>query len=70
MKVLAKIKQHPEMKKIPVIMQTGAASSEQITEGIEAGVFHYLVKPFRPDSLISLVKVALPEKFKVAGQED
>jgi len=70
MKVLAKMRERPEMKRIPVIMQTPAVTSDEVAEGIEAGVFHYLVKPFTADSLISLVKTALQEKINVTEPGD
>lgn len=39
MEVLANIKAHPSLNIIPVIMQTAAAASDEIREGIEGGAF-------------------------------
>lgn len=49
------------LKALPVIMQTAAGSSVQIREGIEAGVFYYLIKPFTKDLMLSLVRSAVSE---------
>ncbi len=49
------------LKDIPVIMQTAAASSKQIQEGIEAGVYYYLAKPYNESLLLSIVRAALKD---------
>lgn len=49
------------LKEIPVIMQTAAASSKQIQEGIEAGVYYYLAKPYNEALLLSIVRAALKD---------
>lgn len=61
MEFMAKIKAHEEFKKIPVIMQTAAAEKEQVAEGIRAGVYYYLTKPYEEEVLISIVNAALNE---------
>jgi hypothetical protein len=45
-------------------MQTSAASSREICEGMEAGVFFYLTKPFDPQVLRRLVGAAVEEGRK------
>lgn len=59
MEVLSYIKQDAVLKNIPVIMQTAAAASEQLLEGIKAGVYYYLAKPYDQNLLITIVKAAL-----------
>lgn len=44
---------------IPVIMQTVSDSREDILEGFKLGVYHYLVKPFSPVILNSIVHAAV-----------
>ncbi|WLQ14464.1 response regulator [Hahella aquimaris] len=56
---LQQLKDHPRGKDIPVIMQTAAAESGQIREGIEAGAYYYLTKPYEEEVLISIIKAAL-----------
>jgi len=52
-------KTHEKFRHIPVIMQTGAASTEQMKEGIEAGVFYYLTKPYDEALLLAIVEAAI-----------
>ena len=59
MALMAKLKEHPEMKQIPVIMQTAAAQKQQVAEGIKAGVYYYLTKPYDAGVLHSIVEAAL-----------
>lgn len=59
MEVLDRLKAHPELKYLPVIMQTSASSPEQIAEGIARGVYYYLTKPFNREVLLSLVAAAV-----------
>lgn len=46
---------------IPIILQTTAAQSTQMLEGIQAGVYYYLAKPYDENFLISMIKMALRE---------
>ena len=59
--VLKKVKLEPKYKHIPVIMQTAAASDANVVEGLEAGAFYYLTKPFEPELVIAVVKSALTD---------
>ena len=40
-----RMKEDRGLRNIPVIMVTGADSSEEMREGLDAGVFYYLTKP-------------------------
>lgn len=64
MEFLARIKDHEELISIPIIMQTAADSHEQIREGIDAGVFYYLTKPFTPELMLALLKSAIDYKHE------
>lgn len=57
--LLQQIKADPRHSQVPVIMQTAAAAPEQVREGLEAGAYYYLTKPFVPESLLSIVRAAL-----------
>jgi CheY-like chemotaxis protein len=59
--LLQRIKSHPRLASIPVIMQTAANSAEQIREGLEAGAYYYLTKPYRRDNLLAIVHAALSD---------
>lgn len=59
------MKSEPEFSRIPVVMQTGMNSPENIREGIEAGAFYYLVKPLQKILLRSIVRAAISDfRFK------
>jgi len=64
LEVLAKIKSHPQLKSIPVILQTAKASTENIIEGMSSGAYYYLTKPFNNEMLSSIVKAAIEDKFR------
>jgi DNA-binding response OmpR family regulator len=59
--LLRSIKSHPALEHIPVIMQTAMDSPEQIRQGIDAGAFYYLTKPFDKIVLHSIVKAAVTD---------
>ncbi len=61
MEFLHRIKSNPEFQNIPVIMQTAAAASGQVLQGINAGVYYYLTKPYDDVLLLAIVKAALRE---------
>jgi hypothetical protein len=46
---------------MPVIMQTAAATPDQVREGLQAGARYYLTKPYEPDALLAIAKTALDE---------
>lgn len=60
--VVHRMKAEPALKDIPIIMVTGADDHEQIREGIEAGVFYYLVKPAKPALLASVISAAFRKR--------
>lgn len=62
MEVLEKMSAHPEMKYIPVILQTAKVSKEDVVEGLKAGAYYYLTKPFTRDFLHSVVKTAVKDR--------
>lgn len=64
MEFLQKIKQSNRYKDIPVIMQTAASASHQVAEGIEAGVYYYLSKPYSKDVFLSIIKAANDDAFR------
>lgn len=59
MALMRRIKSLPRLKHMPVILQTAAATPEQIAEGIAAGAFYYLTKPYAGDALVGVVKTAV-----------
>jgi DNA-binding response OmpR family regulator len=61
MAVLGKLRADPHFASIPVIMQTAAADSTQVAEGLRAGVFYYLAKPFEAEVLLAVINAALQQ---------
>ncbi|MBI4756847.1 MAG: response regulator [Betaproteobacteria bacterium] len=59
LEVLRRMKGDERLKSVPVIMQTAAAAPDQVREGLEAGAYYYLTKPFNPDALMAIVRSAL-----------
>jgi CheY-like chemotaxis protein/anti-sigma regulatory factor (Ser/Thr protein kinase) len=59
LEVLEKIKSHPYLQSIPVIMQTSAGAAHEVLEGIEAGAYYYLTKPYKKKILLGIVQAAL-----------
>lgn len=59
--LLRKMKADDRYRGIPVIMQTAAGAPDQVREGIEAGAFYYLVKPYDPGTLLGIVRAALAD---------
>ena len=59
MEVLTRIKSTPHLRMLPVIMQTALADRPQILEGIRAGAYYYLTKPYDGQTLIAVVGTAV-----------
>ena len=62
MEFLRRMKRETRFADIPVIMQTAASSPDQVREGLEAGAYYYLTKPYEPEALISIVRVAMEDR--------
>jgi CheY-like chemotaxis protein len=59
--LLRKMKADARFRAVPVIMQTAASAPEQVREGIEAGAYYYLAKPYAPETLLAIVRAALAD---------
>ncbi|MCZ6803334.1 MAG: response regulator [Proteobacteria bacterium] len=62
MEVLARIKSDDKLKSLPVIIQSAKSAAEDILEGMKAGAYYYLAKPFLEDDLRSVVNTALRDR--------
>lgn len=49
----------PHGEKIPVIMLTAKNSEEDRLQALEAGIDHFILKPFSPQAVTALVKKVL-----------
>jgi putative two-component system response regulator len=59
LEVLQTLQDNPETRTIPVIFLTGSVDSEDEVRALEIGAMDYLLKPFRPDSLLTRVRLQL-----------
>jgi CheY-like chemotaxis protein len=74
---LKRMKRETRFAGIPVIMQTAASSPDQVRQGLEAGAYYYLTKPYEPEALITIVRASLEDQRgrnqlleRVSNQED
>lgn len=64
MEVLNKIKATQELRMIPVVMQTAKAAKEDVLEGLQAGAYYYLTKPFDKSTMLAIIKTAVSDYKK------
>ncbi len=57
--LVKKVRASSAYKFIPIIMLTTESQAEKKLEGKEAGATGWIVKPFKPDQLIAVVKKVL-----------
>lgn len=60
--LLVRLKADPGLTHVPVIMQTSLASEEDVADGLKAGAYYYLTKPFPPDTLLAIVRSAVQDR--------
>lgn len=54
--LLNKLKEHPELKSVPLIFLSARAGEEAKIEGLDAGADDYLIKPFSAKELIAVAE--------------
>ncbi len=57
--ILAKLRQHPILKSIPVIMLTAQSTRADVLRGLEGGADGYITKPFEHDILTTAIRAVL-----------
>jgi CheY-like chemotaxis protein len=62
MEVLHRIKKDARLKLLPVILQTAVCFPEQVAEGLSAGAYYYLTKPYDRDVMRAVVATALRDR--------
>jgi len=55
---------------LPVIMQTSLSSEHEISEGLKAGAFYYLTKPFPGETLLAIVRAAVDDRHNFFQLQD
>lgn len=71
LELLRRIKKHPLLASLPVIMETSAGDRQEVVEGISAGAYYYLTKPFDADMLRSMVRAAVEdyERYRILQRD-
>jgi CheY-like chemotaxis protein len=54
--LLARIRQHPKLVKLPIILCTGTSTRQTVTEAVRHNVISYVVKPFSPAAIVQKVE--------------
>ena len=67
--ILQRMRHHPVLKTMPVIMLTAEATRESVLRGLQGGADGYVTKPFEPDLLITAVKAVLGLAPPAGGKE-
>ena len=57
--LLVKLRQHPKLGSVPVIMLTGRVSPQDVLHGMASGADGYVSKPFQFDALTSAIETVL-----------
>ncbi len=70
MTMLSHIKSDPILKNLPVVLQTSDTTPEQLKEGIRAGAYYYLTKPFSREQLQAVVANALNQRCYIRHDKD
>lgn len=68
--VCRKIKAHPELKSIPVIMISAKGEEIDIVLGLELGADDYVTKPFSPKVLLSRIRAVLRRGTEVVKNDE
>ena len=69
MAVLERVRQHYQTVDLPVILQTSLSRPEQIREGIEAGAFYYVTKPYDEETLVTIVRSAMQRRIQAQAYQ-
>lgn len=56
--ILHRVKTRADMTGVPVIVQTGMTADTEVLEGLRAGAYYYLTKPFSAETLLAIVAAA------------
>lgn len=54
--LLARIRQHPRLMGLPIILCTGTSNRQTVTEAVRLNVTSYVVKPFSPAAVVQKVE--------------
>ena len=64
LEVLTALRQNDKTEDIPVILQTSASSPKEMREGIDAGAYYYVTKPYDEKTLLAIVRSAVQNRAR------
>lgn len=64
LEVLKRVKESPEVSRIPIIMFTAVAENKMVVESSKLGADDYIIKPFQSSVLITKVRDLLQKVSK------
>jgi CheY-like chemotaxis protein len=70
MQVLANIKESEQLEHVPVVMQTAKAENQEVVEGLRAGAYYYLTKPYNGDVLKTIIRSAVNDRLHEKSLRD
>lgn len=59
LQILRRLRAHPTLASMPVIMMTGRSAAKDVSAGLAAGADGYVTKPFRMSGLVKAVGLVL-----------
>ncbi len=63
------VKRDANLKEMPVVFLTGQGSPQDYKTGHDSGAVVYMVKPFKPEKLLSVVRMIAPPQVAEASSE-
>jgi len=67
LELLGRMKRDARCRTIPVILQTAHVDRESMIEGIRAGAYYYLTKPYDGEMLRSVIRTAAADSAEIRG---
>jgi CheY-like chemotaxis protein len=64
------VRAHPAMQNTPILALGTNAAPEAMTKALEAGFFHYLIKPLKPEPFIEALEYALEFAAQERAEEN
>ena len=63
--LLGRMKRDPRWRNIPVILQTAHVGRDEMIEGMRAGAYYYLSKPYDAEVLLSVIRTAAADSHEI-----
>ena len=61
METIEALKSNTDWSRIPVIFQTAADGDADVIEGMKAGAYYYLKKPYEPEMVRNVLRAAIED---------